>query len=96
MKISNQKDMQKETIKELPRWYHCVNEKCNRTDRMHKMTEKCDYDLTGKCEVCGLVMWERDREYSVFKFGRVVCAQHCGLAIFANKKNIQSVPALPF
>jgi hypothetical protein len=58
----------------------CQNEMCTSRTRIHAENEVCPYELTGKCEECGKVMWERDREFSIMKFNRVVCRAHSPFA----------------
>lgn len=51
----------------------------------YKLAVKQLYDYTGKCSTCEKPLWERDREYAVYKFGRETCALHSGSLYWTNK-----------
>src|SRR5687768_13836651 len=53
--------------------YPCSND-CGKD--YHTATEICSKQYTGKCVTCQKALWERDREYSVFKWGKPMCREH--------------------
>ena len=57
-------------------FYRCDNEKCSNENRMHPSGEKCEYSFTAKCVECAKDVWERDRVYSLYKWGKVLCRKH--------------------
>lgn len=57
-------------------WYICTNEQCSSENKQHRAGERCDYDLTGKCAQCDKDVTEREREYTLYKYGRVLCYEH--------------------
>lgn len=59
-------------------WYWCENEKCHRDSHQHQENEVCDYSYSGKCSQCGEVVLQRTKEYSLFKWQKILCYQ-CSL-----------------
>lgn len=57
-------------------WYRCNNERCSNDNHMHRAGQDCEYSHTAKCVECSKPVWERDREYAIAKWGKVVCRQH--------------------
>lgn len=35
------------------------------------------------CTKCGKPMYKKDSDYALYKFGRVVCRDHCGDSLFS-------------
>lgn len=43
-------------------------------------------EYEGMCEVCGKAMWKRDKEFSLYKFKKVLCANHAGSKHYGEQK----------
>ena len=51
----------------------CTNEKCHKDNRLHHISDPCDYDMTGKCSMCDFPIDERTREYTKYKYKKELC-----------------------
>ena len=44
------------------------------------------HTYTGMCDVCQKPMWKRDKEFALYKFKKVLCAEHCGSKHYGEAK----------
>ena len=71
----------------------CKNLRCHKRSRIHALNEHCDYDVTGQCEAegCAIELIEKDRQYSLRMFGKVLCALHSGDVFWRNTAEAKRV-----